>query len=294
MARNKYSPYPINRTTRIPVIGPWIGRVGFVNQIMATPCSPSPEVWVQAFFAGVPHMFWRAYKPTPLDAKYDTLKLRPGGSHGRKGFFANGSTKDLNFKPGTFGWAVFSAAEIAQKVGWYLLIADIISEQAVNWTSLAYEWSGCNQPNAGWADCRCTQLWNLSYAADTVSPLLWDTNSSNIFGTSPIGIYVPDGYDASCGGGITMGPDFLGRQPQCSFSIEVRDTMTGFTLFSSDSKQISETEHAAVGFYRAAHLNSFGRGYRMYIHKSAGYGQITSGFMSANGTGNILGLRPDP
>lgn len=136
---------------KIPIIGDWMGTFGQVQDIMATPCDVEPQVWVYAFFAGAPAALYSLYKPDPFDMV--TQRFGSGHKKRRRRRFRWDDMILLD-KPARRGlqWVVFNVGKWAERVGWYLLIADVAFEWAYTWSSMAYQWSGCPNPNAsyGW------------------------------------------------------------------------------------------------------------------------------------------------
>lgn len=136
---------PINQA---PIIGPWISRIGQVQQIMSTPCSPDPEIWVMAFFHGVPNLVWGLFKPDPLDDYLDRTGV-PHHKKRRRKFRVMGRIEAELPHPKGLGWAVFKLGALAQRLGWYMAIIDQATELAVHWSSMAYQWEGCRIPFGG-------------------------------------------------------------------------------------------------------------------------------------------------
>jgi hypothetical protein len=137
---------------RIPVIGNSVYNVGQVYRTVSIPCSPDPVVMVQATFAYAPTMIWALIKPEPLELAYE----RAGRRHRRvrrRRFNAVDFIQLEAPRAGTAGWYMFRVAQFGERVGWYLLVADATTTFAVNWTSMVWEWSGCQTPATGYARC---------------------------------------------------------------------------------------------------------------------------------------------
>lgn len=136
---------------QIPVIGDDIYQVGQVLDMIAQPCSPDPWVMVQAVWSYSPSLIWSLFKPEVLDLAFD----RAGKPHKRKRTrrFRVSDLMQLPAPvPGQLGWATFKLAEAGQRIGWYLLVLDATTDFAVNWTSMAYTYSGCFTPDSAWAE----------------------------------------------------------------------------------------------------------------------------------------------
>lgn len=147
---------PTITTPQIPVVGPWLGTFGKIQRIMATPCEVSPEIWVLAFFAGAPMAVASLFKPDPFDMATERFGLAHKKKRRRR--FRYGEAMRLPIvKRRGMQWVVFTLGSLAERVGWYMLIADVAFEWAYNWSSMAYQWSGCRNPNASWGYNRVTQ-----------------------------------------------------------------------------------------------------------------------------------------
>lgn len=144
----------------LPVVGPWIGKFGRVQDIMATPCDVDPGIWVLAFFAGAPTAFFSLLKPDPFDLV--TERFGQGHKKKRKRKFRYDRLVSLPkpTKPG-LQWMFFRVGQMAERLGWYILIADVAFEWALTWSSMAYQWSGCADPNASWGWLFCDRA-NIS------------------------------------------------------------------------------------------------------------------------------------
>jgi hypothetical protein len=146
-----------------PLIGKSLAKFGKVGQLLATPCSPSPELWVYASWVGLAHAIWSIGKPSALSPHGSPVSESVFGSHGRKTpAKGNGMRYRWNGElipgpafqwPQGEGWAKWEMpfAKLRQ-AGFYLLIFDAAAEGLLNWTSTAYKWAGCPVPGYpfGW------------------------------------------------------------------------------------------------------------------------------------------------
>jgi hypothetical protein len=130
----------------VPVIGPWLGRVGKVMDILATPCSPSPMIWVQAFFSALPRLLYTFDKPFLIADQFHGR--RPGGRNKKKGTIGiiDESLPEIEDLDSPLWRGFVILAEFILKAEWYLFIIDRTTEFLLNWTSLAYAYAGCNEP----------------------------------------------------------------------------------------------------------------------------------------------------
>ena len=162
----------------LPIIGPWISRAGQVRAMMATPCTIEPEVWVLAGFHSLPMLVWSLFKPDAFDMTTERLG-RKHKKHRKRRFKFGGLIFDEEFEKGKgkLRWAVFSLGQLAERIGWWMLIIDASTELAVHWTSTAYTWSGCPTPQGAAAKTACSDMrgsvsggsdvfagWNAVYA----------------------------------------------------------------------------------------------------------------------------------
>jgi hypothetical protein len=151
MAKNPYPSNPYAGAFNTPLIGGTINNLGQTGAILATPCSIKPQIWVQAAFAAAPIIAYTFIKPFMLAWQFHA---RAGRSHrGKKGIlkFIGEFEPEIAPEIGTLQWVAFSVADAILKLQWYLFVADRTASFLVNWTSLAYEYSGCTTPDNPWA-----------------------------------------------------------------------------------------------------------------------------------------------
>lgn len=132
-----------------PVIGPWIGRIGQIQSILATPCTITPQIFVKAFFAGVPKLVWTLFKPDALDLTAE--RFQKGHRRRKRPILRAGGIIDgsVRAKPG-LQTAVFTLGQLAQRIGWYFIIIDAATTHSLHWMSMAYQYSGCTTPEGIW------------------------------------------------------------------------------------------------------------------------------------------------
>lgn len=127
---------------RIPIIGHDIYQAGQVYRIWSQPCGIDPWIAVQASFTYTPMLLWSLFKPDWGDLTF----TRGGRPHHRKGFrrfrLDGAMLAPAPTKPGVT-MALFSGYQILQRIGWYMIVVDAATDFAVNWSSMAYQWSGC-------------------------------------------------------------------------------------------------------------------------------------------------------
>lgn len=134
----------LSSARRIPVIGKSIARVGQVIDIVSQPCPLDPVIAVEAFWHDVPTLLWSLFKPDVNDLVTERAGIKHKRKPKRRFNIFDSLQGDIQMPKGRIGTAVFHLGSMAQRVGWYLLIADATTEFLVNWTSTVYEWTGCD------------------------------------------------------------------------------------------------------------------------------------------------------
>lgn len=193
----------LNKFAGIPLIGPWTSRIGKVNRILGFPCHPTPEVWTEAFFYAGAHAILSLLSPTCMDYAMSRFgRQNPRGRHGRPGGQPPRKPKlgtdpykmlplrkiALTDKGGL--WAL-RGAELLRALGWYLTLIDATTDGLLNWTSLAYQWSGCDQPGSATAQAHAIpgNVLLFQNAWLPVTDWIWDQSLGIIVSGS--GFYIP-------------------------------------------------------------------------------------------------------
>lgn len=135
---------------QIPFITPYLSKAGRIADIVMAPCDVDPWMAVYAAFEATPTLLWSLYKPTAFDLVTERFT---GGrlGHKKRKFTFQDKTLGRKSSAGKWGWALFKGASFAQKIGWYMLVADATADFLINWTSMAYQYSGCEVPGLGGA-----------------------------------------------------------------------------------------------------------------------------------------------
>ncbi|MFG0245760.1 MAG: hypothetical protein ACF8MF_06900, partial [Phycisphaerales bacterium JB052] len=267
-------------------IGDWTSKIGKVHDIVSTSCDPDPEIWARAAFYAVPQLLWSLYKPEPLDA-YTDLFLRP---HKRK--------RRWNFRPmgrivANEPWAtginpkVFRLGSLAQRVGWYFLIVDAALDGAVNWTSAAYSWSGCNVP--GLPKLVQHSLDTQGIAGGRTRYLQdWVVDRSLVFEGGGRYVIIPPGYNYVISLSISDGPNrYFGPAWYEPFqAIWVENETTGeridlnFTHYDKSAGGTLLTKPiAGQNFTQRLAVKA--------INPESGYCQITNGYLTVHGVKDL-------
>lgn len=179
-----------------PIIGPWIGRLGKIDALYATPCDPTPAVYAKAAWAAAPLMLWTLFKPDAEDLltgrffqhhkKRRRRRFRVGGRvHGTPGF---GLGKR---------WVKFLVPiALKERLGWYFILVDAISAFQFNWASLAYAWQGCKSPDIAYCNLRGDGSNRGSFGNYNQIFHGWQVVDQNIFMGDNNSIVIPQGYFA--------------------------------------------------------------------------------------------------
>lgn len=152
---------------RIPLIGDDLYQVGQVYSIVAQTCTPKPWITVNAFFAYAPKLAWSLVKPEVEDQLTNRFGRRHKKVRRRK-FYIN-FLDSIDFSPKNFATkAIFGGFAVTERLGYYVLVVDATTDFLVNWTSMAYTFSGCPSGNAEWGWCQGGETF-LDRAAGTVT-----------------------------------------------------------------------------------------------------------------------------
>lgn len=130
---------------RIPIIGNDIYQVGQIYEIIDQSCAPNPIIAARAMFAYSPSLVWMLFKPDIIDLTLDRAGRPHKKRRRRKPLIDEAFQIDRPTKRGV-QWAIFQLGDLAQKLGWYVILLDATTDWAVNWTSAAYQFAGCELP----------------------------------------------------------------------------------------------------------------------------------------------------
>lgn len=130
------------RWTEVPLIGDTVYNAGQIIKIGTNPCDIDVWIAVKAAFYYTPVAIYTLFKPTPED--YWTDRVTNVHKKRRRRRIKNFNTAFAFGEPPTPGKVVlFRLAQIVERVGWYIMIADVSAKYGLNWISLTYELSGC-------------------------------------------------------------------------------------------------------------------------------------------------------
>lgn len=238
---------PVPYTVRqLPVIGNLSARVGQVVSILGTPCNPTPEIIVLAAFKAAPKLFWSLYKPDALDKYFE----RFGTGHHKKRqkrfkVMDHMTGRQVGTQDG-MTWVAFRGAQLAQRIGWYFIVADATTEFAVNWTSTVYEWGGCEVPGTPYAEARAVDTYNI-YDAGVNTTWTADFNAHPPFSAGHGWVSSPFGYDSACSASFQWKSEAATGLPKGTVdSVELYDS---FNDASSGPIQMREGPDGSVVAY---------------------------------------------
>jgi hypothetical protein len=127
----------------IPVIGDDLAQIGHVIDLSAQCGGTDAYLSITAMFHALPTLLISLTKPELVDVDIKHGKRRP-----RRGKFLRfivdgilqGEFKTFNVPRTWFA----QLGEWSQRLGWYMLVADATSDFLLNWTSMTYQWQGCD------------------------------------------------------------------------------------------------------------------------------------------------------
>lgn len=220
--------------SNVPLIGKSLTKWGKVGQILAQPCTPSPELWVYASWKGIATAIWSLGKPTALGQHGSPASMSVFGKHGRTTpknspgprYRWNGELMpgpEIQWPQGE-GWAMWKIpVMLVRTAGWYLLVYDALANGALAWTSQTYKYGGCPDPTQPF-------FWGLH-----MDWILGPGAQSHLFAFSPSqshgvtvdgsGVHIDPGRDyviaANCTSKQTQG------LPYAPCSLTIRNSTTG-------------------------------------------------------------------
>lgn len=294
MVSNPYRRTVPYKVSKIPIIGKWIGRVGRVVDITSFACQPTPEIWVKAAFYAIPTMMWTYFKPSPTDF----AAQRFGQSHHTKKkpkfeVYATDIPEKIPVK-GALGWAAFAGVSFARRVGWYFTIADAFTGGAVNWTSLAYQWTGCDTPGSAYAEAHAAQGPYVLGGAGTYLFTGWIVTAHQIFSNDQSSIVTPNGYDPGIGCILTSKPNEVIPGFDASWTMEMRDDVTGDVIAKATPEKGNDGHYYASMMYYGANNTITAHDFKVYITKTDGVIDISGGKFNASGRPRYDAIKADP
>jgi hypothetical protein len=301
---SKQLPYAY-QVGKVPIIGPWYGRVGRIWNITSMPCAPEPLVLFQAAAVAAPRMLYSLFGPDCIDDAYDWLKggakkgrgagPRPRGGHRRGvGWKTQGGKGGTGFGDGSLqDWAI-PIGDLAQRIGWYLAVVDSVSEGVVNFTSLIYQYSGCRGFDTPYAQAKLNEGLALAPFGENHQVVAWEKTGAHIYDVGFSELVVPSGYNPGVGFSLSTGPNPFGL-PDAKWEAQLYNSLGGFP-FPWQTPKAGPDGKQSLTFYDFSAYRDDGAGtYRVLVRKDAGVFWATSGTFNGYGAnkGDLkLGIKP--
>jgi hypothetical protein len=219
---------------RIPVIGKELAKIGHIYDMATLPCTPTPEIWVLAFWYGIPRLLWSLYKPDPLDETWSRVGRTRGIKRRQRLTFTEEYTADIPLKPALY-WVRW-AGDWAQRVGWWMLIVDAAIDHAMYWQSAAMAFEGCKTEGAAYAQASTDDTTSEITGGGWKRVFLAVTDT-HIFSGGIGEVHIPPGYGYYASFDVAAIPD-PGQPP------EARSSLGGIRVIDGDGNTVME--HDAV------------------------------------------------
>jgi hypothetical protein len=266
----------------VPVAGRYALKATKIYRQFANPCSPTPEAWFLGYFAAAPALLWSLYGPDCQDQAYARFR-KPHGS--RRHTLLNISASSLPVAPpgSGIGWALFQGAEFAQRVGWYMLLADSFADWIIAGTSQAYKFSQCTEPGGAYCQMSATPGLQAGLGPGEYLYSYWHVQNQHIFSGGFSGINCPDGYNPGIGFSLNQVSGMIPELPDASWSARIVDEASGISSPWFDASPKKAGGSALTHFAMDWGFTSTFHAFRVYIQKSYGVFWIQNGTMSAYG-----------
>lgn len=265
-------------------LGPWKPKITRIHQMWVQPCSIKVWVWMAGYFAASPAILFSFHTPDCLD--WAGERIRRGHHRRRKGLLTPADlAKPIAPPNNAIGHAGFAMYNMAQRIGWWLTLIDGVGEWVIQGTSFAYEWSGCPDPNNGYANLTMTNQVPILFPAGTYIINQWLVEEQRIFRCGPTGIATPKDQSVGVGMSISTTPGMFPPLPDCQWSARVVDLMSGFQspLLTPDV-QASGNSTLAWFDALAGGAGERGHNYVVVVNKTEGVFFVNNATFNASGT----------
>lgn len=277
---------------RIPVIGPWVGRVGSVAAIMSLNCNPSAQMWVQAFFHSAPKLVWSLFKPDAFDQVSERLHFgHRRKRQGRMGF--SGFLEPISWSGKGWGAALFLLGGLAERIGWWFIIVDSATELAVNWSTTAMQYAGCIPSTLGPCMAECHHDLGIKNTSGFI--LMWPENDPSGW-TAFNGVVIPAGVEFTIAASANVAPWSLYPNINGFAVCDLRDFESGEVLMKFGSMDTRKTPATyARSHMRTMSARPYPRKFGIHFDVYAGYVQFDGSKITASATTySANSLIPDP
>lgn len=301
------SAYSKNENVTMGELDKWRFRYGFLSDVRVDACGLDPLISVEAVFYAGAKAVAAIIKPFPMAETWHELTSR---AHKTKFSFSFremarrlgiefGAVEELElatpFAEG-LGWYFFKVSgDLALKALWYLLVIDTAADFLVNWTSLAYQWQGCDLPAGPRAKGNVVTNWFEDLGAETDKVFEgWSPFEQQIFLMDNAQITTPSGYDPTVAFALSSRPNPFGF-PDATFTCRLVDGITGDVWDDQIGRRDSLGGYTAT-FLKKGDIAGLGRhAYRVQISKTYGLLWNMTGLFRAYGVpGGSRNIYPDP
>jgi hypothetical protein len=205
-------------------LGPWKPKLTKIYNMWTQPCDVNPIIWMTAYFAASPVIAYSVLTPDCLDIAGE--RMRVGHRKQRKGSIRMADYANPINVPGQgYMQVAFKFYSAAQRIGWYLTIIDATLEWVVVGTSLAYQWTGCQDPESPRATLDMQNAVLFLLPASTFFINTWRIVSYAHLSPGPGGIPVPKGYAVSCGFTLTQIQNAYPGLPDANWQARIVDVI---------------------------------------------------------------------
>lgn len=281
------------RAKQIPFVGDQIYQVGQVYQIISSACTPDPIISVLAAFHYLPTLAWSLYKPIPFDSFTEVMGRRHKRRRRLK-FLPSDILAKPTAKPGTVAWHHFRVGALAERIGWYFIVLDATTDFAVNWASMAYQWSGCQVEGTPYGIIALTTPVVFFSTGDFHQIAYNILVAQNIWGISIGSVGAVTTGPKMAQFGLNVDPGFM--EPQATLEkLELRKiAFEGVTIYDMpvpehDNQVVNEWDYTQRIFNEQDPPSTF----QVWGKWSVGWAGYSAGSLNANGTLDA-GILPDP
>lgn len=298
-----FPPQDLYKALPVPVIGPWIARLGYAADLLAFPCHPTPTIWIYAAGTAGLRAIASLIKPYPLAEAFAALgskgrrhggkRPKLGGLSGRSyGYLAaleELTLEQKGMKGAYWNWLKIPG-ELFFKAEWYLYVADVTTDGLINWITNAYAYQGCVDPDLQYAQGTATNEVMLGF--DPYLDMHWQ-HSGLVIAAGPT-VLTPGGMDIQVTCSISWGhistlPPPVDVVPVIEIDGEVTN---GHAKYQYDAN--TKTGQTTYGYSRRSKSHS-GHIVTFKVHSSGGWLIITKAFAQVSCTPNTAAaLLPDP
>lgn len=236
----------------LPIYKAWRYKVGRAVQLWAVPCAPTPEIWVSAFFHDIPHLVWSLTKPDTMDLTFDRVGLRHKRKPKKRFNILDDMTSTIPVPKGKLGVALFAGAKLAERAGWYMLVADATTDFVLHWVSTAYRWTGCDQAAAGYGQSIGKTGYRLVHDFEGDPLPIWDPVGDQ-FPVTATQAYMQcaAGHDVSAGVSVFIQSEAgTGHDPGTISQIQLVDYDNNKVLGVATPQQLPDGRYVARTFLR--------------------------------------------